>query len=112
MGPITVSRLLTIVGMDERSGVLDVSLEAYRMGARSRGGQWLATWEKNGSMELFGLVIVLIIEDVEKGRQEAPEKMHDNLTSKGCLKMLRCKASEISRNEAYIEVRLSDERRG
>ena len=66
--------------------------------------------KKNGPMELFGLVIVLIIEGVEKGRQISPEKLHDNLTYKGCLKMPRCKASEISRNEAYTEVRRNDER--
>ena len=62
-------------------------------------------------MELFGLVIVLIIEGVEKGRQISPEKLHDNLTYKGCLKMpIPPRRDEISRNAAYTEVRRNDER--
>jgi hypothetical protein len=38
-----------------------------------------------------------------------PNRLSDNLISRGCLKMRRCKACEIPRNEAYIGVRRSDE---
>ncbi len=41
------------------------------------------------------------LKEVKAQKQKSPFR--------GCLKMPRCKASEIPRNEAYIEVRRSDE---
>jgi hypothetical protein len=39
----------------------------------------------------------------------APRSLSESPGSGGCWKMLRCKASEIFRNEAYLSVRRSDE---
>ena len=42
-------------------------------------------------------------------RKTALQRLSANLFFGGCLRMPRCKASEIPRNEAYMQVRRSDE---
>jgi hypothetical protein len=45
----------------------------------------------------------------KKMAQEDRRSLSENPGSGGCWKILRCKASEILRNEAYLSVRRSDE---